>query len=108
MLVDTATGTKLAIISNPQRNSKPVAKTSKTKNVTIKKGKTAYGCANFGTCGFKIPFGLLNKKLTDKQVVNLILSGKTAKIKGLEMPGSEKSFEGKFVLTGDFEIEIEK
>jgi DNA topoisomerase-3 len=80
----------------------------KCKNVTIKKGKTAYGCANFGTCGFKIPFGLLNKKLTDKQVVDLIQSGKTAKIKGLEMPGSEKSFEGRFVLTADFEIEIEK
>ena len=58
-------------------------------------------------CGFKIPFGLLNKKLTDKQVVDLILSGKTSKIKGLEMPGSEKSFEGRFVLNSEFEIEIE-
>ena len=89
-------------VENPEELTCP-----KCKQAPIKKGKTAYGCGNFGMCGFKIPFGLLNKKLTDKQVVDLILSGKTSKIKGLEMPGSEKSFEGRFVLNSEFEIEIE-
>ena len=80
----------------------------KCKQVNLRKGKTAYGCANFASCGFKIPFGLLNKKLTDKQVVDLITTGKTAKIKGLEMPGTEKSIDARFILTQDFSIEIER
>ncbi len=80
----------------------------KCKVVNLRKGNTAYGCANFTTCGFKIPFGLMNKKLTDKQIVDLIKTGKTAKIKGLEMPGTEKSIDARFVLTKDFSIEIER
>jgi DNA topoisomerase-3 len=80
----------------------------KCKQVNLRKGNTAYGCANFATCGFKIPFGLLNKKLTDKQVVDLITTGKSAKIKGLEMPGTEKSIDARFILTQDFSIEIER
>ena len=80
----------------------------KCKQVNLRKGNTAYGCANFATCGFKIPFVLLNKKLTDKQVVDLITTGKTAKIKGLEMPGTEKSIDARFILTQDFSIEIER
>jgi DNA topoisomerase-3 len=80
----------------------------KCKAVNLRKGNTAYGCANFAACGFKIPFGLLNKKLTDKQIVDLITTGKTAKIKGLEMPGTEKSIDARFVLTTDFSIEIER
>ena len=51
---------------------------------------------------------MLNKKLTDKQIVDLITIGKTPKIKGLEMPGTEKSIDARFVLTKDFGIEIER
>jgi DNA topoisomerase-3 len=80
----------------------------KCKQVNLRKGKTAYGCANFSNCGFKIPFGLLNKKLTDKHIVDLITTGKTVKIKGLEMPGTEKTMDARFVLTSDFSIEIER
>jgi DNA topoisomerase-3 len=80
----------------------------KCKKVNLRKGKTAYGCGDFSNCGFKIPFGLLNKKLTDKQIVDLITIGKTPKIKGLEMPGTEKSIDARFVLTKDFGIEIER
>ncbi len=80
----------------------------KCKQANLRKGKTAYGCANFSNCGFKIPFGLLNKKLTDKHIVDLITTGKTAKIKGLEMPGTEKTMDARFVLTSDFSIEIER
>jgi DNA topoisomerase-3 len=80
----------------------------KCKQVKLMKGKAAYGCSNFSTCGFKIPFGLVNKKLTDKQISDLITTGKTAKIKGIEIPGTEKSFDARFVLTKDFSIEIER
>ena len=80
----------------------------KCKKVNLRKGNTAYGCGDFSNCGFKIPFGLLNKKLTEKQIVDLITTGKTSKIKGLEMPGTEKSIDARFVLTKDFGIEIER
>jgi DNA topoisomerase-3 len=80
----------------------------KCKKVNLRKGKTAYGCGDFSNCGFKIPFGLLNKKLTDKQIVDLITTGKTSKIKGLEMPGTEKSIDARFVLTKEFDIEMER
>ncbi len=46
------------------------------------KGKTAYGCSDYKQCDFKIPFVLFGKKLTDKQVFDLIQKGKTNKIKG--------------------------
>jgi DNA topoisomerase-3 len=80
----------------------------KCKKVNLRKGKTAYGCGDFSNCGFKIPFGLLNKKLTDKQIVDLITTGKTSKIKGLEIPGTEKSIDARFVLTKEFDIEMER
>ncbi len=80
----------------------------KCKKINLRKGNTAYGCGDFTNCGFKIPFGLLNKKLTEKQIVDLITTGKTSKIKGLEMPGTEKSIDARFVLTKDFGIEIER
>ncbi|WP_143307114.1 type IA DNA topoisomerase [Chitinophaga vietnamensis] len=75
----------------------------KCKAHPLKKGHTAYGCANFNICGFKIPFELFGKKLSDKQLSDLITKGKTMKIKGLKMPdGSEK--EGKIVMDAGFNI----
>ncbi|PSL47903.1 DNA topoisomerase-3 [Chitinophaga niastensis] len=79
----------------------------KCKEHLLKKGNTAYGCANFKLCGFKIPFEILGKKLSDKQVADLLSKGKTTKIKGLQMPGSSEEREGKLVLGKDFNIEVE-
>jgi DNA topoisomerase-3 len=79
----------------------------KCKEHLLKKGNTAYGCANFKVCGFKIPFEILGKKLSDKQIFDLLSKGKTGKIKGLKIPGSEDEKEGKLVMTGSFNIEIE-
>lgn len=56
----------------------------KCKAHPLKKGNTAWGCANFNACGFKIPFEAAGKKLTDKQCADLVNKGKTAKIKGLQ------------------------
>jgi len=78
----------------------------KCKSHPLKKGNTAYGCSNFQVCGFKVPFEVFGKKLSDKQLGDLITKSKTGKIKGLKMPdGSEK--EGKLVLTKAFAVEVE-
>lgn len=78
----------------------------KCKSHPLKKGNTAYGCSNFQVCGFKVPFEVFGKKLSDKQLGDLITKSKTGKIKGLKMPdGSEK--EGKLVLTKAFVVEVE-
>ena len=82
-------------------------KCPKCKEHLLKKGKTAYGCSNFQVCGFKIPFELMGKKLTDKHVYDLLSKGKTAKIKGLLIPGSEASIDAKLVMGGDFNIGVE-
>ena len=82
-------------------------KCPKCNEYLLKKGNSAYGCSNFKACGFKIPFILLGKKLTDKQVFDLLSKGKTTKIKGLVIPGSEKEIEGKLILDGSFTIGLE-
>lgn len=79
----------------------------KCKKNKLMKGKSAYGCANFGACGFKIPFEILGKKLTEKHIVELLSKGKTSKIKGLLVPGSQQSVDGKIVFTPDFNLGIE-
>ncbi|WP_025761771.1 type IA DNA topoisomerase [Dyadobacter tibetensis] len=82
-------------------------KCPKCKTQALKRGKTAFGCLNFQQCGFKIPFELLGKKLTEKQVYELLSKGKTGKIKGLMVPGNEQPQDGKLVMDGDFNINLE-
>ncbi|RFS19623.1 type IA DNA topoisomerase [Chitinophaga silvatica] len=78
----------------------------KCKAHPLKKGNTAWGCGNFNQCGFKVPFIIAGKKISDKQLTDLITKGKTGKIKGLEIPGSAAK-EGKLVLQPDYNIGIE-
>jgi DNA topoisomerase-3 len=78
----------------------------KCKQHLLKKGKTAYGCANFQACGFKIPFEFLGKKLTDKNVFDLLSKGKTTKIKGLQIPGNPDTIDAKLIMNGDFNFEV--
>ena len=54
----------------------------KCKSSSLIKGKTAVGCSNFKNCDFKIPFVIFGKKITEKQILDLILKGKTTKLKG--------------------------
>ncbi|ASZ14153.1 DNA topoisomerase 3 [Chitinophaga pendula] len=79
----------------------------KCKAYPLKKGNTAYGCANFAACGFKVPFEIMGKKLTDKQLLDLLTKGKTTKIKGLLPPGAASPVEGKLVLNDQFEVQID-
>ncbi|AEW00014.1 DNA topoisomerase III [Niastella koreensis] len=77
----------------------------KCKSHPLKKGNTAYGCANFKVCGFKVPFEVFGKKLTDKQIADLLTRGKTGKAKGWVVAGAEK--EGKLRFSDAFDLEIE-
>ena len=68
--------------------------------------KTAVGCSNFKECGFKIPFEILGKKLTETQIYDLLEKGKTGIIKGLIVPGASEPKNGKLLLDGSFNIGI--
>ncbi|MCS3798869.1 DNA topoisomerase 3 [Niastella sp. OAS944] len=79
----------------------------KCKSHQLKKGNTAYGCANFKVCGFKVPFEAFGKKLSDKQIADLLTKGKTGKIKGWKLTGADNETEGKLMLNAAFELEVE-
>jgi DNA topoisomerase-3 len=76
----------------------------KCKAAKLMKGNTAVGCSNFKACGFKIPFELLGKKLTEGQMLDLIQKGKTGIIKGFIVPGNAEPRDGKLVLDGSFNV----
>lgn len=64
----------------------------KCKTQGILKGKTAYGCARYKECGYMIPFEVYGKKLTEKQMTDLLTKGKTAVIKGFsQLPDGKTS-----------------
>lgn len=79
----------------------------KCKNHLLIKGKTAYGCSNYKACTFTIPFQVFGKKLTDKQMLDLITKGKTTKITGLIDPTTQEKVAGKLSFNFDFQLAIE-
>lgn len=76
----------------------------KCKQHLLRKGNTAYGCTNFNVCGFKVPFESHGKKLSDKQLADLLTKGRTGKIKGLRQEG--EAVEGKLGFNEQFELVI--
>ena len=77
----------------------------KCKENKLMKGKTAIGCSNYKGCGFKVPFVLFGKKLTEKQIQDIITKGKSSKLKGFtEHPQSLA--DGILRLTDDFSVEL--
>jgi DNA topoisomerase III len=106
--------TEVKEVEKPKKESKPKEKIEiegmtcpKCKTNHLKKGNSAYGCSNFSVCGFKIPFEILGKNLTDKQLYDLLEKGKTGKIKGLIIPGTQNRMDGKIIFTSDFNIGVE-
>lgn len=69
----------------------------------LMKGKAAVGCSDFKNCGFKIPFEIFGKKLSEKQLMDLILKGKTSKLKGFSS-NPENITEGIISLTSEFSV----
>lgn len=103
----------VAEAEKPKKESKPKEEINieslhcpKCKTALLKRGNTAYGCAEFKTCGFKIPFEILGKKLADKHVFDLLSKGQTTKIKGLKIPGAADSVDAKLEMDGNFNIGI--
>lgn len=85
----------------------------KCKSTKLMRGKAAIGCSNYKECGFKIPFELLGKKLTENNILELLEKGKTGIIKGLEVPGSadglsveSRKINGKLTFDSGFNIGI--
>jgi len=70
----------------------PVCKTG-----TIIKGRAAYGCSGFKTgCTFRVSFEVEGKKLTEKQIFNLIQNGRTGELGGFVF--NSKKVKGDLVL----------
>lgn len=80
-------------------------KCPKCKTDQLMKGKTAVGCSNYKGCGFKVPFTVFGKKLTEKQIQDIVLKGKSTKLKGFtEHP--ESISEGLLRLTDNGSIAL--
>lgn len=77
----------------------------KCKSSKLIKGKTAIGCQNFQGCGFKVPFEVFGKKLTEKQIQDIVKKGKSTKIKGFKTH-PENLEEGVLSLTENFEVRL--
>ena len=73
----------------------------------IVKGKSAWGCAEFRNgCQLRVPFVFMGKELTDSQMEQLVLKGKTNKITGFSnMDGSKR--DGKLLFDKEFRVILE-
>jgi DNA topoisomerase-3 len=73
----------------------------------IIKGKSAWGCAEFRSgCQLRVPFIFMGKELSDSQIEQLILKGKTNKITGFTAPDGSKK-DGKLLFDKEFRIILE-
>ncbi|MFT3739043.1 MAG: DNA topoisomerase 3 [Breznakibacter sp.] len=75
----------------------------KCKSGEILKGNSAYGCANFRNgCNLRIPFEFMGKALQVGQVSQLLQKGKTSKLNGFKMSGSEEAISGYIMFDASF------
>jgi len=72
------------------------------------KGNTAVGCLEFNSCGFKIPFVLMGKKLSENQIKDLIIKKKTTTIKGINNPADNQKIDGQFSMDKEFNVQFNK
>ncbi len=67
----------------------------KCKAGTVIKGNTAWGCSNYKNgCRLIIPFEFLKKSLTDRNMEDLVLNGKTKKMKGFSLSEDNSDVSG--------------
>lgn len=78
----------------------------KCRNAKLMKGKSAIGCSNFKDCGFKVPYELMGKKLTDNQLNLLLTKGNSGTIKGFVSPAGDK-LSGNFILTETYNVRFQ-
>ena len=74
----------------------------------IIKGNSAWGCSEFRNgCTMRIPFVFGAKNLSDAQLEQLVLKGKTSKISGF-MTAEGSKLDGRLFLNQSFNLELEK
>jgi DNA topoisomerase-3 len=79
----------------------------KCKEGLIIKGHSAYGCERYAQgCRVVIPFEFMGKKLTQKQIEDLILKGKTNVLKRF-VDASGNAINGRLTWNADFKVVIE-
>ncbi|MCU4164980.1 DNA topoisomerase 3 [Carboxylicivirga caseinilyticus] len=77
------------------------------KEGTMLKGHSAWGCSRYKDgCKTIIPFEFLGKKLTDKQIAQLIQKGKTSSLKGFTIDNNQ--VDGVVILNKDATLELEQ
>ena len=80
-------------------------KCPRCKSGSLVKGKSAYGCSDYKAgCKTVIPFVFMGKKLTTKQLSDLISKGKTTKIKGFIDINDSSKHDGNLIFDSDFKI----
>lgn len=78
----------------------------KCKTGNILKGKTAYGCSEYKKgCHFVIQFEQYHKKLSEKQIFQLISKKKTNWMK--DFITKESRVEGRLLMNKEFQVELE-
>lgn len=78
----------------------------KCKTGKMLKGKTAYGCSEYKSgCLFLVHFEQFNKKLSEKQIFQIIEKKKTSWMKGFKQ--EETKVEGRLILADNFTIKLE-
>ncbi len=103
-------------VSVPQKKEKIPRKTTviewneiscpKCQENRLIKGRTAIGCVQHRECGFKIPFVCFGKKLTEKQIHDVVVKGKSGKLKGFTGHPSGIT-EGFLALGEDGKVELQ-
>lgn len=102
---NSKTSTKKTTAAKPSSSDELLC--PKCQKHRIVKGKTAFGCLGFKEgCSFVVPFKIMGKKLTDKQIHSLISKGKTPKMKGFNISGIKQ--EGHIILNSDNIPEFEE
>ncbi|TXK51886.1 DNA topoisomerase III [Pontibacter qinzhouensis] len=77
----------------------PFAQCPRCKQGRVLKGKAAFGCSRFREgCHFTVPFEMSGKALTEKQIGNLLLKGKTPVIKGFVSAKTGQPFDAALTL----------
>ncbi|MBN2165011.1 MAG: DNA topoisomerase 3 [Marinilabiliaceae bacterium] len=76
------------------------------KKGAILKGSKAWGCSEYNNgCKTVIPFSIYNKKITDTQLKQLLKTGKTRVVKGVEIEGIKQ--DGIFVFNESNKVVFE-
>lgn len=106
-----SSGEKVTTPKKEPKKAEPIViegkKCPKCSQGHLMKGKSAYGCSRFKDgCTLLIPFVFSGKKLTDKQIQDLLEKKKTGIIKGFDLPGSTEKRDGKLAFDATFKIEL--